>query len=453
MTTNKEQKNKSDLLLALEQLEREKNIKREDVFKTITDSLVSALRKYFGKTAQIMAGIDPETGEMAGFLVRKVTDPVVTPELEISLEEAQKHQPDAKLGDDIHIPVPIQDFSRIAAQTAKQVLIQKIREIEKVRVYDEYKPREGEVVTGLVHHVAGRDIFVDLGKAEAILPFSEQIRREHFSVNQRVRAIIHRVDKENKGLQIVLSRASGAFLKALFEAEVPEIAEKVIEIVDVVRDPGFRAKVLVRSNSPKVDPVGACVGIRGSRIRVIMSELANEKIDLIPYIEDTLTMIAKSFSPATVSSVKILDKENKRAQIIVPDDQLAMAIGREGQNIRLASRLTGWEIEVKSEGQRTEETKHTNDMAMQDLLKIDGIGAKVAETLITMNVLDIRTVAGLTEEELCSLEGIGEKTAQKIIAGAKKFLEENPNYGQQSAQEEAPKTEEVKNEPEKTEGK
>jgi len=448
----KDQKNKSDLLLALEQLEREKGIKQEDVFKTITDALVSALRKYFGKTAQIMAGIDPETGEMAGFLVKKVTDTVVTPELEITLEQAQKHQPEAKLGDDVHIPVPIQDFSRIAAQTAKQVLIQKVREIEKVRVYDEYKPREGEVVTGLVHHVAGRDIFVDLGKAEAILPFSEQIRREHYSVNQRVRAIIHRVDKENKGLQIVLSRASNGFLKALFEAEVPEISEKVIEIVDMARDPGFRAKVLVRSNSPKVDPVGACVGMRGSRIRVIMNELSNEKIDLIPYIEDTLTMIAKSFSPATVSSVKVLSKEHKKAQVIVADDQLAMAIGREGQNIRLASRLTGWDLEVKSEGQRFEETKRINDLAMQDLLKIDGIGAKVAETLITMNVTDIRKLAGFTEEDLCSLEGIGEKTAQKIIAGAKKFLEENPAYGQQPVVE-VPKTEEVKNEPEETESK
>lgn len=449
---NKDQKNKSELLLALEQLEREKGIKQEDVFKTITDALVSALRKYFGKTAQIMAGIDPETGEMAGFLVKKVAETVVTPELEITLAEAQKHQPDAKLGDDVHIPVPIQDFSRIAAQTAKQVLIQKVREIEKVRVYDEYKPREGEVVTGLVHHVAGRDIFVDLGKAEAILPFSEQIRREHYSVNQRVRAIIHRVDKENKGLQIVLSRASNEFLKALFEAEVPEISEKVIEIVDMARDPGFRAKVLVRSNSPKVDPVGACVGMRGSRIRVIMNELSNEKIDLIPYIEDTLTMIAKSFSPATVSSVKVLDKKSKKAQVIVADDQLAMAIGRDGQNIRLASRLTGWDLEVKSEGQRSEETKRINDLAMQDLLKIDGISAKVAETFITMNVTDIRKLAGFTEEDLCSLEGIGEKTAQKIIAGAKKFLEENPNYGQQPVPE-VPKTEEVKNEPEETESK
>ncbi|HNW45682.1 MAG TPA: helix-hairpin-helix domain-containing protein, partial [Elusimicrobiales bacterium] len=264
--------------------------------------------------------------------------------------------------------------------------------------------------------------------------------------------IIHRVDKENKGLQIVLSRASNGFLKALFEAEVPEISEKVVEIVDMARDPGFRAKVLVRSSSPKVDPVGACVGMRGSRIRVIMNELSNEKIDLIPYIEDTLTMIAKSFSPATVSSVKVLSKEHKKAQVIVADDQLAMAIGRDGQNIRLASRLTGWDLEVKSEGQRSEETKRTNDLAMQDLLKIDGIGAKVAETLITMNVTDIRKLAGFTEEDLCSLEGIGEKTAGKIIAGAKKFLEENPSYGQQPVPE-ASKTEEVKNEPEETESK
>jgi N utilization substance protein A len=448
----KDQKNKSDLMLALEQLEREKGIKRDDVFKTITDALVSALRKYFGKTAQLMAGIDPETGEMAGFLVKKVADPVVTPELEITLESAQKHQPEAKLGDDIHIPVQIQDFSRIAAQTAKQVLMQKVREIEKVRVYDEYKPREGEVVTGLVHHVAGRDIFVDLGKAEAILPFSEQIRREHYSVNQRVRAIIHRVDKENKGLQIVLSRASTGFLKALFEAEVPEISEKVIEIVDMARDPGFRAKVLVRSNSPKVDPVGACVGMRGSRIRVIMNELSNEKIDLIPYVEDTLSLIAKSLSPAVVSSVRVLDKEGKRAQVIVSDEQLAMAIGREGQNIRLASRLTGWEIEVKSEGQRYEETKRVTDLAMQDLLKIDGIGAKVAETLITMGVLDIRKVSGLSEADLCSLEGIGEKTAQKIVAGAKKYIEEHPDYGQQPAAA-ASANEEVKNDAEETESK
>ncbi len=358
------EKQKTELALVLDQLEREKNIKRDDVFKTITDSLVSALRKYFGKTAQLEATIDPDTAEMRGFLIKKVVEEVYTPDIEITLEEAQMFAPEAKMGEDLRIPVDIKDFSRIAAQTAKQVLIQKIREIEKVKIFEEFKPREGEVVTGLVHHVAGRDIFVDLGKTEAILPFSEQIRREHYTVNQRIRAIIHRVDKENKGLQIVLSRASNSFLKSLFEAEVPEIAEKVIEIVNVAREPGFRAKVVVRSNSTKVDPVGACVGIRGSRIRVIMSELAGEKIDLIPYNEETLYFIAKAFSPATPTSVKVLDKENRRALVIVPDDQLAIAIGREGQNIRLVSRLTGWELEVKSEGQKFEETRKTTELQL-----------------------------------------------------------------------------------------
>ncbi|MCX5785350.1 MAG: transcription termination factor NusA [Elusimicrobia bacterium] len=433
MNKEKAFKGKSELIVALEQLEREKNIQREDVFKTITDALVSALRKYFGKTAQITATIDPETAEMKGFLVKKVVEQVFTPELEITLEEALKKDPKAKLADDLNIEVSIQDFSRIAAQTAKQVLIQKIREIEKVKIYDEFKPREGEIVTGLVHHLAGRDIFVDLGKTEAILPYGEQIRREHYTMSQRVRAIIHRVDKENKGLQIVLSRASNAFLKGLFEAEIPEIAEKVIEIVDIVRDPGFRAKVLVRSNSTKVDPVGACVGIRGSRIRVIMSELSNEKIDLIPYIEDSMMLLAKAFAPATVTSVKVLDKENKKALVIVPDDQLAIAIGREGQNIRLVSRLTGWQLEVKSEGQKIEEVKKTTEASTQDLLQIEGIGPKVADTLVKVGMNDIRKLSTLSVENLTSFEGIGEKTAQKIISGAQQFIEEHPDYGNPQA--------------------
>lgn len=448
---------KTELIMALEQLEREKNIKRDDVFKTITDSLVSALRKYFGKTSQIAATIDPDTGEMCGYLVKKVVPEVITPDVEISLEEAVKIEPSARLDEEVNIPVDIQDFSRIAAQTAKQVLIQKIREIEKARLFEEYKPREGEIVTGLVHHVAGRDIFVDLGKTEAILPYSEQIRREHYTINQRVRAIIHRVDKENKGLQIVLSRASVQFLKCLFEAEVPEIAEKIVEIVDVVRDPGFRSKVVVRSSSSKVDPVGACVGIRGSRIRVIMGELANEKIDLIPYTEEPLHMLAKSFSPATVLSVRVIDKASKKALIIVPDDQLAIAIGREGQNIKLVSRLTGWELEVKSEGQKVEEARKSNDMAIQDLIKVDGIGAKVADTLVKLGMGDIRKIAGFTVEDLCALEGIGEKTAQKILAGARKFMEENPDYGNKTAPVEASRDLEAgevkENEPKETESK
>lgn len=419
------QKSKSELLLALEQLEREKGIKKEEIFKTISDSLVSALRKNYGKTAQIMAGIDPETGELAGFLVKKVVEEVFTPELEILLNDAKEYNPEVKVGEDVYVPVDIQAYARIAAQTAKQVLMQKVREIDKMRIYEEYKPREGEIINGLVHHIAARDIFIDLGKTEAILPYSEQIHREHYSVNQRVRAIIHKVDKENKGLQIVLSRASNEFLKALFETEVPEISEKIIEIIGIARDPGFRAKILVRSNSVKVDPVGACVGMRGSRIRVIMNELSGEKIDLIPYVDDTLSLIAKSLSPAVVNSVRVIDKENKIAQVTVSDEQLAMAIGREGQNIRLATRLTGWEIHVESEGQRMEEAKKIKDNALVELTKIEGITGKIAEMLITMGITELSKLSALTESDLCALEGIGEKTAGKIMAGIKKYQENN----------------------------
>jgi len=440
----RDQKSKTELLLALEQLEREKGINREEVFKTISDALVSSLRKYYGKTAQIMAGIDPETGELAGFLVKKVVEEVFTPEIEISLPDAKKIKADAALNEDLYISVEIKDFARIAAQTAKQVLLQKVRDIEKKRIFEEYKPREGEIITGVVHHISGRDIFVDLGKAEAVLPYNEQIHREHYSVNQRVRAIIQNVVCDNKGLQIVLSRASNAFLKSLFTAEVPEISDKLIEIVGIARDPGFRAKVLVRSNSVKVDPVGACVGMRGSRIRVIMNELSNEKIDLIPYVDDQLSLVAKSLSPAIVSSVKVLNRSAKRIQVIVSDNQLAMAIGREGQNIRLANRLTGWEIEVKSETQRNDELRRQNDIAMKELLKVDGVGAKVAETLITMGIMDIKKLSEMEEEVLMGLDGIGDKTAQKILAGAKKFIEEYPSYGQKEAAADFPKTEEDK---------
>ena len=415
----------SELMLALEQLEREKNIKKEDILQTISDALVSSLRKYFGKTAQIVAGIDPDTGEMMGFLVKKIVEEVCTSELEISLADAEKLYSDVKLGDDIEIPVAIKDFSRIAAQTAKQVLIQKIREIEKCTLYEEFKPREGEIVTGLVHHIAGRDIFVDLGKTEGVLPYPEQIKKEHYSPNERVRAIIHRVEKENKGLQIILSRSSMAFLKGLFEAEVPEIAEKVIEIVQIVREPGFRAKVVVRSNSIKVDPVGACVGMRGSRIRMIMNELSGERIDLIPHTDDTQQMIMRSFAPAVVVSVRVEDKVAKRATVIVPDDQLALSIGRDGNNIRLVSRLTGWNLEVKSEGQKVQEAKETTDIAVGDLLKVEGLGPKAADTLVKMGITDIKKLAGFKADDLSSFQGIGEKTAQKIIDGAKKYVEEN----------------------------
>ncbi len=418
-------KGQSDLELALEQLEREKGIKKEEILQTVSDALVSALRKYFGKTAQIVAGIDPESGEMMGYLVKTIVEEVTSNDLEITLKDAQQIYSDVKLGEEIEIPVEIEGFSRIAAQTAKQVLIQKIREIEKSVLYDEFKPREGEIVTGLVHHIVGRDVFVDLGRTEGIMPYREQMRKEHYAPNERIRAIIHQVEKENRGLQIILSRSSNLFLQGLFEAEVPEIAEKIIEIVQIVREPGFRAKVVVRSNSIKVDPVGACVGMRGSRIRMIMNELSGERIDLIPHTDDTQQMIMRSFAPATVVSVRVESKEEKRATVIVPDDQLALSIGKDGNNIRLVSRLTGWNLEVKSEGQKQQETKENTDLAVGDLTKVEGLGPKAADTLVKMGITDISKLAELKDEDLSSFQGIGEKTAQKIIEGAKKYVKEN----------------------------
>lgn len=416
---------KSELLIALDQLEREKNIDKNEILKTITDALVSALRKYFGKTAQITAEIDPDTGEMKGFIIKKVVDEVFSPDLEISLTDALKIKSDAKIDEEIKIPVDIKDFSRMAATIAKQVLVQKIREIEKMKLYEEFKPREGEIVSGVVRYVTAKDVFVDLGKAEAVLPFSEQIRKEHYKVHDHIKAIIHRVAKENKGLQIILSRASPAFLKALLEAEVPEIGEKIVEVVGVVRDPGFRAKVVVKSNSAKIDPVGACVGVRGSRIRVIMAELGGEKIDLIQHSDDISTMIMMALAPASVRSVKIVDKELKRALVIVPDGQLSVAIGKEGQNIKLVSKLTGWDIDVKSERQKDEKDRQSNKTIVQDLCKIDGIDLKTAETLIKMGITEVKQLENLKTEDLSSFQGIDEKTAQKIINGIQKYISEN----------------------------
>lgn len=415
-------KPKSELILALEQLERERSIRKEDVFKTIEESLVSALRKHVGKTSQIVAVMDPETGQMSACMIVKVVDSVVNPETEICLKDAVKIDTKAKVGQEIKTPVDVTDFSRIAAQTAKQVLIQKIREIEREKLYEEFKPRVGELVTGSVHRFIARDIMVDLGKAEAILPISEQIRRERYNVNSRIRAIIFKVAKEQRGPQIMLSRAAPLFLRRLFEIEIPEVSEKIVEILDIVRDPGFRAKVLVKSNSAKVDPVGACVGIRGSRIRGIMNELSGERIDLIQVAEDSQQMISNAFSPASVTSVKIVDMEAKKASVIVPDDQLPIAIGRDGQNIRLASRLTGWELNVKSEGQRKEEGKKVQEAVAQDLTQIQGVGPKLAEILIKAGFTDTQRLAALKPEDLSAFQGIGVKTAAKIVDGAIKHL-------------------------------
>ncbi|WP_428066097.1 transcription termination/antitermination protein NusA [Candidatus Proelusimicrobium volucris] len=439
-----------DLLLALESLEREKNIKREDTLKTIEDALISALRKHLGKTAVLSAKIDTEEGTITAYRTLIVSEEVTNPETEISLQDAKAIKPSAQIGEEIVNTLNVEDFSRIAAQIAKQVLIQKVRGIERDNLYKEFKPREGEVVTGLVRRFSDRDIIVDLGKAEAILPYCEQIRKERFVHGGRVKAIITRVlnqtdfadvkddpvlsryksaaykmDKGQRGPYIILSRTSPEFLKELMKVEIPELSDGIIETKAIVRDPGFRAKVVVKSNDNKIDPIGTCVGMRGIRIRAVTNELSGEKIDLINYSDDSVTNIVNSLSPAKVLSVRINSMEKKQALVIVPDDQLAIAIGKDWQNIKLASKVCGWELEVKSESQKNQEGLEAAQMLQETLADVEGIGPKIAEVLVKAGFNSIEKIASLTPEHLATLQGVGEKTAEKIIEGAKKYLAEH----------------------------
>ncbi len=445
-----------DLILALEGLEREKNIKRDDILKTIEDALVSALRKNLGKTAQISAKIDVENGSIKAFQTLNVVELVTNPEMEISVEDAKAHLKNPAVGDVVTNTLEVDDFSRIAAQIAKQVLIQKVRGIERDNFYKEFKPREGEVITGSVRRFSDRDIIVDLGKVEAILPYCEQIKKERYVNGSRVKAIITKVlsqndlanigddpvlsryksaafkmDKGQRGPYVILSRANGKFLEELFKVEVPEINEGIVEIKSVQRDPGFRAKVMVSSIDHKIDPIGTCVGMRGIRIRAVMNELSGERIDLINYSDDISTVLMNALAPAKADFVKIDSLSEKRATVIVPDDQLAIAIGKDWQNIKLASKLTGWNLEVKSESQKAQEGKEVSDAVQAELASVEGIGPKMAEVLQKSGFTSVEQIAGLDAEHLSTVQGIGDKTAAKIIEGAKKYMAEHAAAAQE----------------------
>ncbi len=443
--------NVKELLAALEGLEREKNIKREDILKTIEDSLVSALRKNLGKTAQITAKIDVNSGTVNAAHLLNVVEVVTNPEMEIDLASAQKENKKLKVGDVLSRPLEVNDFSRIAAQIAKQVLIQKVRGIERENFYKEYKPREGEVVMGSVRRMSDRDLVVDLGKIEAIFPYCEQIKKERYTNGSRIKAMItkvmnqtelaaapsddpimgryksaaFRLDKAQRGPYVFLSRGSNRFLEELFKVEVPEINEGIVEIKGIERDPGFRSKVLVSSIDSKIDPIGTCVGMRGIRIRAIQNELSGERIDLIQYSPDVSTLLMNSIAPAKANFVQITSVREKTALIIVPDDQLAIAIGKDWQNIRLASRLTGWELDVKSESQKAKEERDAMNSIQNVLAKIDGVGPKTAELLQKAGFTTVQKLANVEIEHLCTVQGIGDKTAAKIIEGAKKHLAEH----------------------------
>ncbi|OGS19093.1 MAG: transcription termination factor NusA [Elusimicrobia bacterium RIFOXYA2_FULL_50_26] len=416
---------KNELVLALEQIEHDKGIKKEEILTVIENSLVSAYKKHVGKNVNVEATVDPLTGEMTARVVKKIVAQVTNSTLEISLDEAKKMSPDAAIDGEVRIPLDTQDFARIAAQTAKQVIIQKIRESERETLLEEYRNKIGQMVSGVIWRFANRNLIVDLGKTEAILPVSEQVNRERFNLGQHVRAIVLKAEKSMRGPSIILSRAHPDLVRRLFEVEVPEIYEKVVEIVNVVRDPGMRTKVAVISHNPKVDPVGACVGVKGARVRPIIEELHGERIDLIPFSNDISKYLASSLSPAKVLRISIISDTDKKVEALVADDMLSLAIGKNGHNVRLAAKLTGWHIDIKSEGQKKQETQEKAAATTESLLRLEGIGPKTAEVLSKAGLTQIDKLAGSKVDDLTTLQGIGAKTAEKIIESAKKFVAEN----------------------------
>jgi N utilization substance protein A len=413
---------KSELFMILEQIEKDKKIKKEEILTVIENSLISAYKKHVGKNVNVETNVNLDTGEMVANVIKVVVKDVINPLLEISLKDAKKINSDVELGEEVRIPLDTQDFSRIAAQTAKQVIVQKIRESERDSLFEEMKGKVGQIINGVVYRVVSKNIIVDLGKTEAILPCSEQVFREKFNVGQHIKAVIIKVERNVKGSGIVLSRASAELVKRLFELEVPEIYEKVVEIVNVVREPGMRTKVAVLSHNPKVDPVGACIGIKGARVKPIIDELMGERVDLVSYFLDPIKYITGALSPAKVISVDIVSQDEKKAEVLVSDEMLSLAIGKNGHNVRLAAKLTGWHIDVKSEKQKKEEISCKMEKSTKSLAELEGVSEKIVEVLVNSGFMNIEKLALLNVEDLMDLPGIGEKTAERIIKAAKQSL-------------------------------
>jgi N utilization substance protein A len=350
--------NNAELIKAIKQLEEEKGLSKDVLVEAIEAALLSAYKKNFGSAAQnIRIELDRETGEQHVYSVRTIVEKVTDPNTEVPLSEVRGWDMESQVGDIVEVEVTPKDFGRIAAQTAKQVIVQRIREAERDMVYKEFRDREGDIVTGTVQRVERRSVYMDLGRIEAVLPPTEQVPREGYRQNDRVKAYVVEVKQGTRGPQIVVSRTHPGLLKRLFEIEVPEIYEGIVEIKAIAREAGARSKVAVVSRDRNVDAVGSCVGPKGSRVQSIVDELRGEKIDIVPWASDSPIFVASALSPAKVIRVEISD-ETKTALVIVPDNQLSLAIGKEGQNARLAAKLTGWRIDIKSESQiREQEAK------------------------------------------------------------------------------------------------
>lgn len=413
--------NRLELLQIADAVAREKSIDRQIVVDAMQDAIAKAARSRYGAETDVHAEISTKTGELRLARHLQVVDTVENPAVEITVDEAKRHNPAAQVGDVIADPLPPFDFGRIAAQSAKQVIVQKVREAERDRQYDEYKDRIGEIVNGAVKRVEYGNVFVDLGRGEAIIRRDEMIPRETFKVGDRARAYVYDVRREPRGPQIFLSRTHPQFMAKLFGQEVPEIYDGIVEVKAVARDPGSRAKIAVISRDSSIDPVGACVGMRGSRVQAVVGELQGEKIDIIPWSPDVATFVVNALQPAEVAKV-VLDEEADKIEVVVPDEQLSLAIGRRGQNVRLASQLTGWDIDILTEQEESERRQKEFVQRTELFMNALNVDETVGQLLASEGFRNVEELAYVELGELASIEGFDEDTAGEIQTRAQEHL-------------------------------
>ncbi len=418
--------NRLELLQIADAVAREKAIDKEIVISAMANAIEKAAKSRYGQETNVHVNVDTKTGDINLKRLLEVVEHVDDHTTQISIELARDKEPTIELGDYVSEPLPPMDFGRIAAQSAKQVIVQQVRDAERDRQFEEYKDRVGEIINGTVKRVEYGNVIVDLGKGEAIIRRDETIPRENFRYGDRVRAYLYDVRREQRGPQIFLSRTHPQFMSKLFTMEVPEIYDGVIELKSVARDPGSRAKIAVISNDSAIDPVGACVGMRGSRVQAVVGELQGEKIDIIPWSPEPASFIVNALQPAEVAKV-VLDEDAERIEVVVPDDQLSLAIGRRGQNVRLASQLTGWDIDImteEDESTRRQSEFETSAKAFVEALNVDEM---VAQLLASEGFSTVEEVAYVDMLEIASIEGFDDETAEELQARAREFIEKQEN--------------------------
>ena len=416
----------SDLSRIIDQVGKDKGIDKTILIDALEQALLAAARKKYGPKQEIEAKYNEEAGELELFQFKTVVKDVKNPPAEIALKEAKELDADVEIGDSLGTKIDIAEFGRIAAQTAKQVIIQRVKDAERENIFEDFKDRKGEVISGTVQRFEKGSIIVNLGRAEAVIPQQELVPRETYKPGDRIRAYVLDVRKTPKGPQIILSRSNPNFLTKLFELEVPEVSEGIVKILNAAREPGGRTKIAVYSQDSDVDPVGACVGMKGSRVRAVVQELRGEKIDIIPWSDDSASFVCNALAPAEISKV-IIHQDAKSMEVIVEDDQLSLAIGRRGQNVRLAAKLTGWKIDIRSEPKAEKVVPELDQIASRGMDQVDrvaGVGEKTAQLLNAAGYLTVADICQATPEQLSKIEGIGLKKAEKLIDAAKAHFDQ-----------------------------